>query len=261
MFREIIQLGPIHIYTYGFMQFLAFIAGIFLSVKRAKKYEIDKNVIFDLAFWILIGGIAGGRIWYIIEHFSFYQNNLASIFYVWEGGLVISCGLLLGFITGFVYIKKNKLSFLELADIVSPAILLGIAIGRIGCFLNGCCYGMESDKLGIIFHDRSYCQLPTEVPSGIKVIPTQIYSSVSAFFFTVFLLLLDKRKKYYGETFSWLLVFYGVHRFSIDFLRFYEGKATLLKFITLSQALSIILILTGIILIVRFSFYRKKPNS
>ncbi|KQC14823.1 MAG: hypothetical protein APR63_13285 [Desulfuromonas sp. SDB] len=247
MFREILHLGPIHIYSYGFMQFLAFLGAILLAVKRCKRYQVDKNVIFDLAFWILIAGILGARFWYVIEHFDLYKNNPASIFYIWEGGLVIYGGLLLGFIAGWYYLNKHKLSFWTIADLVAPSITLGIFIGRIGCFLNGCCYGIPSEKLGIVFTDHSSCQLPPEAPVGTAVIPTQIYSSVSALFLTLFLLLVDRRKNQHGQTFSWLLIFYSIHRLAIDFLRHYEGKAVILKFLTLSQTLSVVLLIAGLI--------------
>lgn len=257
MFREIVHIGPIHIYSYGLMQFLAFAVAIFVGIKRGKKYNIDKNTIFDLAFWVLIGGITGARIWYVIEHFKDYQDNLISIFQIWNGGLVIYGGLIFGFIFALIFIKKNKLNFWEIADTVSPSIFLGLFIGRIGCFLNGCCYGMESDTLGIIFHDYSNCQLYPDAPIGIAVIPTQIYSSISALFFFVYLMLLSRRVIRTGEVFSWLLIFYGVHRFSVDFLRHYDGKALILKYLTLSQTMSVFLIITGIIILIFKNEYGK----
>lgn len=257
MFRLLLDLGPFKIYSYGFMQFLAFLAGILLATKRAKKRGVDTNVIYDLAFWILVGGILGGRLWYVLEHFGYFRENLLEILQVWHGGMVIYGGLFLGFLTGFIYIKKNKLSFLKIADIVSPSITLGLFIGRIGCFLNGCCYGIESDRFGILFHDYSNCNLIPDAPVGIKVIPTQLIMSASALFLTFFLLLIDKRNKIVGAVFSWLMILYGVHRFSIDFLRHYEGSALIFRHLSLSQVFSLLLLLTGTV----FLFFLNSKNK
>lgn len=250
MFRLLIDLGPFKIYSYGFMQFIAFLAAILLANKRAKKYGLDPNTVYDLAFWTLIGGIAGGRIWYVIEHFGYFKDNLLEALQVWHGGMVIYGGLFLGFLCGLIFIKKKGLSFLKVADVVSPSITLGIFIGRIGCFLNGCCYGIQSDRFGIVFHDYSNCSMIPDAPVGVKVIPTQIIMSLSALLLTFFLLLVDKKKKVIGETFSWLLVFYGTHRFSIDFLRHYEGSALVFRYLSLSQVFSALLIITGVSLLI-----------
>ncbi|MBN2363202.1 prolipoprotein diacylglyceryl transferase [candidate division WOR-3 bacterium] len=257
MFRLLLDLGPFKIYSYGFLQFLAFLAGILLATKRAKKRGVDTNVVYDLAFWILVGGILGGRLWYVLEHFGYFRENFWEVLQVWHGGMVIYGGLFLGFLTGFIYIKKNKLGFLKIADIVSPSITLGLFIGRIGCFMNGCCYGVESDRFGILFHDYSNCNLIPDAPVGTKVIPTQLIMSASALFLTFFLLLIDKRNKIVGAVFSWLMILYGVHRFSIDFLRHYEGSALIFRHLSLSQVFSLLLVLTGTV----FLFFLNSKNK
>lgn len=258
MFRLLLDLGPIKIYSYGFMQFLAFLAGILLANKRASKNGVSPSLIYDLSFWVLIGGVAGGRLWYVFEHFDYYRANPFEIIQVWHGGMVIYGGLILGFLAGFIFLKKNKIGFLKIADIVAPSVTLGISIGRIGCFLNGCCYGIQSEKIGIVFHDYSNSGLIPDAPVGIKVIPTEIFMSISALLLTFYLLLLDRRKASQGETFCWLTIFYGVHRFSIDFLRHYEGFALIFKYITLSQFFSLLLIATGIVLLSSISLKNKK---
>jgi phosphatidylglycerol:prolipoprotein diacylglycerol transferase len=131
---------------YGVMLLLAILAGVGLSMHRARKRGIDPELILSLAMWLVVPGIVGGRLFYVIEYWEKYQNanwlvTLREIATVTKGGLVVYGALLAGgaALAGFVY--RHRLPGLMLADLIAPGVVLGMALGRVGCFLNGCCFG------------------------------------------------------------------------------------------------------------------------
>jgi phosphatidylglycerol:prolipoprotein diacylglycerol transferase len=135
---------------YGTMLVLAVIAGTGLSAWRAWRMGIDPDVVVSVAFWMFVGGIVGGRVLYVGEYWrdywqGFNVETLSRIARVWEGGLVIY-GAAFGGIAAFVwFVWRRGLPGWALADIMTPGAALGLAIGRVGCFLNGCCYGGPTD--------------------------------------------------------------------------------------------------------------------
>jgi phosphatidylglycerol:prolipoprotein diacylglycerol transferase len=131
----------IPIYGYGMMLFIAFVACTWLASRLARREGIAPEHVQDLAIYLFVGGIVGSRVVYMIQ----YNQPLAHFFYIWEGGLVFYGGALGGavayVIAYYTVIKKNNLSTLKLADVIAPCTALGLALGRVGCLLNGCCYG------------------------------------------------------------------------------------------------------------------------
>ena len=134
---------PVH--GYGFMLFLAFIATTQLAVYLSKRQGIPPEVIQDLAIFLFVFGILGARVTYVIQFWHKYQDKIWNVFAIWDGGLVFygsAIGGFLGFVAAYFYIlKKRNINFWKMADVVAPCLALGLALGRIGCLLNGCCYG------------------------------------------------------------------------------------------------------------------------
>jgi len=149
--------------------------------------------------YVVISAIAGARLLYVAAFFNDYKGNLISIFYVNQGGLVYLGGLLGVLAATAVYVRYHRVNIWKLLDVFSPASMIGYAIGRIGCFLNGCCYGIK------LF--------------GIEQ-PTQIYSSISGLAIFAVLVLLYKKKRYDGQIFLITLLLYSIYRFFIEFLRY-----------------------------------------
>ncbi len=153
-----------------------------------------------------------------------------------------------------MYVKRTKLSFWKFADIAAPSVAIGIGIARIGCFLNGCCYGLISEKYGVEFPalnmPPAYLQQLKDglIASGssytLPVIPTQLYSSLYAFLIFFILLGIKKYKKYDGYLFLNFLVLYSISRFTIEFFRFYEDNYKMFNYFTVTQ-----IILLGVVLV------------
>jgi phosphatidylglycerol:prolipoprotein diacylglycerol transferase len=137
---------------YGLMLLTGIAAGVAMAIYRARQRGIDAELIFSLAIWLVVFGLIGGRMFYVIENWekSFTGRGagtaLLEIFNIPEGGLVVY-GALIGAAVGFViFVRKRKLPILATADMIAPSLAIGLAFGRVGCFLNGCCYGGETQR-------------------------------------------------------------------------------------------------------------------
>ena len=252
MFRILLQFGGITITTYGVMLATAFIVGIILAEKRGLKYGIPKDTVGALSFLILVGAIAGSRLFYVLTHIPDYKGEWWRAFYVWEGGLTFYGGVVLAFILCIIWLKRNKLPIGKLGDVIAPSLALGVGIGRIGCFLNGCCFGKPSD-FGVIFPPGSPCAW--ELGIGIRVHPTQLYSSIAGFSIFGILLFIEKKKKFSGELLLYFFLFYSLWRFFIDFLRYYSPSTYVFSNITNNQVISAVVFLISFLLMV---YPRKK---
>ena len=135
---------------YGLMVLLGVVSGVAMATYRARQVGLNHELIWSLAFWLFVGGILGARLFYVIEYWNqrFRSDSISTtIFRVLdfpEGGLVIYGALLGGAIATIAFVRKHNLPLLAIADLITPSMLVGLALGRIGCLLNGCCYGGPS---------------------------------------------------------------------------------------------------------------------
>lgn len=142
----LVEGGGLPIRGYGVMLLLAVVAGVGLSIHRAKQMGLNPDVIYSLAFWMFIGGMLGARLFYIIEYWEQFQKSslgesLSAMANVAQGGLVVYGGLIGGLAAFVAFVRRHELPALALADLISPGMALGLCLGRIGCLLNGCCFG------------------------------------------------------------------------------------------------------------------------
>ena len=225
MYPIICKIGPFTIYSYGLMLAVAFLVSSTLAVFQAKKQKVNTDIIFNLFFIVFISGIIGARILYVIENITYYLRNPFEIIMLQLGGLSWFGGLMLGFLSGTVFLKKKKLSIYRILDLISPFVVLGQAIGRIGCLLNGCCFGKIS-KFGIYFQVHK-----------LVLIPTQIYSSLVLVFIFIILRVIQDRPHKEGKIFFAYLLFYSIKRFFIEFWR--ADNEIIIFSLTLFQFMSI----------------------
>ncbi len=205
------KLGPLTFYSYGLMLAIAYLVSSSLAARDARRngVKIHPDQTANLFFFSLIGGILGARIFYVIANLDFYSVNLHQILRLDQGGLVWYGGLLGGFLSAVSYLRLKKLPFLETADLASPYLALAHSIGRIGCFLNGCCFGKPTHSIfGMYFPNRL-----------IPIHPAQLYSSIGLFIIFLVLMRWRKRKRFTGEIVLVYLFLYSLGRFGIEFLR------------------------------------------
>ena len=198
-----------------------------LLILQAKRNNFNPELIFSLVFIAFISGIVGARLFYIIENAAYYAKEPAEIFMLQHGGLSWFGGLLSGVFVGVIYLKKKNLAVYKTLDLIVPFLAFAQAIGRVGCLLNGCCFGKASE-FGIYF----------AIHKSI-LIPTQIYSSLALIFIFIFLRFLQERPHREGTVFFTYLLLYSLKRFVIEFWR--ADNEIILLGMTLFQVISIVI--------------------
>ena len=138
-------LGAIPVRAYGFMVMLGCLVGVFVVLRRARREGADRNVIWDMWMWSLVGGFAGARAFYVYLFWPQFSGHLVRVFYIWEGGLAFQGGLVGAILLTYVYLKVKRLSAAKYIDMFVAGVILGYAFARVGCFLNGCCHGHVAD--------------------------------------------------------------------------------------------------------------------
>jgi phosphatidylglycerol---prolipoprotein diacylglyceryl transferase len=218
-----LQLGKLVIHWYGVMIALAFVAGLWTATLRARREKISPEKIADVTLWLMVGGIIGARIVYVTTYWreEFAGQPFPEIFAIWHGGLVYYGGFIGATIAGVIYIRWKKLPFWKTADVLAPSIALGSVFGRVGCLLNGCCYGKPTDVPWAI-------RFPEDHPTGgVPVHPTEIYDALLNFALYFFLAWLFRRKKFDGQIFATYLICYAVIR---GFVEIFRGDYTNLHY-------------------------------
>jgi phosphatidylglycerol:prolipoprotein diacylglycerol transferase len=221
---------------------LAFAVGIYLARKRAETAEINPRIIMDLGVYVLLSSIIGARLLYVISNLNEYKTQPLEIIFS-RSGFVFYGGLILATIVTIWYLNRNKLSIGKIADVIAPSIAIGHAIGRIGCFLNGCCYGKQTTlPWGVMMAGRDPLDLT-------PLHPTQLYSSAGNLIIFFVLTYLWKRRRFDGEIFLLYLILYSLMRFIIEFYR--ADNPYILFNLTLSQLLSIVIFIGALCILRR----------
>jgi phosphatidylglycerol---prolipoprotein diacylglyceryl transferase len=241
MFPNLFKVGNITIHSYGLMMALGIICALGMGFYRGKKKGFRTEVITDIAFYGIIGGILGAKLLYFITEAPELVKDPGSIVDMLTGGFVVYGAILGGVIGAYVYCKARGLDFLIYFDLLVPSLALAQGIGRIGCLLAGCCYGKETNSfIGIIFTHSDYA------PSGVKLFPTQIVSSLGDFLIALILIIYSSKSVRKGKVAGLYLVLYSIGRFFIEFLRDDpRGRITILS---TSQFICLFILIGGIIL-------------
>ena len=203
------KIGLVNVYAYGLMVAVGFCIASSFIYRRVNEFGLDRENILDLFLLVLIGGILGARLVYILSNLPYYLSRPLEIFNLSKGGLVWYGGFAGGLLAALFYTRKQKIDFWNAADLAAPYIALAQSLGRVGCFLNGCCFGMQTKApFAVIF--------PGD-PSPRH--PTQLYSSFALILIFIILRLWQDRRHFKGEIFIGYCLFYSSKRFLMEFLR------------------------------------------
>ena len=215
MFPDLFSIGPLTIHTYGLFVAIGFAVAILVAIKVGKAQGIHPEQVMDMGFITILFAIIGSRLMYVIINFSYYKNHPMDIFRIWQGGLIFSGGLITVFLAMGWYLKRHHLSFWKTGDLWAPSIAIGQSIGRIGCFMAGCCYGKPTEmKWEVVFtHPHSLA------PLNIPLHPTQLYSSFSGLIIFLVLLVLHAKKQFKGQVILWFLILHSTARLLIERFR------------------------------------------
>ena len=240
---------------------VAFLAGLWTASRRGLRDGIAAETILDLGPWLIVGAIIGARTLYVITFWrqQFAGEPIWAVVMVWQGGLVYYGGLIGASLAYILYARLKKVPLWKLADVLAPSIALGYVFGRIGCLMNGCCYGRE-------------CHLPWAItfppesrgaPPGVPLHPTQIYESLLNLCLYVFLAWLYRRKKFEGQIFACYLAGYAVLRSFVELFRgdYPAYQHFLGGWVTPGQLVSIGIFVAGVVLLLVLPLRRTSPKA
>ncbi len=242
----VIEIGTFTIPTYVLIISLIFSGGIFWLLGRAQIYQLDRTIALDLALVVMISGFLGSRLLHIVfEEPQYYWENPLEVFKVWQGGFVFYGGLVSAWFSGVYFVKRKKQNIWIWHDVFAPIVSLGYSLGRVACFLAGCCYGRATEAFwGVRFPPG------VSAPTGIKLHPTQLYASFWELGVFLILIALERRQKNrlpMGMLFSIWLVLHACGRLLMEYFRI-DHRGPLFLGISISSALSIALIIFGLTL-------------
>lgn len=235
------------VYSYGFMLMVAFVAGLWVTARRAQREGVPPQMVLDLGLYVIVSGIIGARLAFIVFDME-TPRTLMEYFAIWHGGLTFQGGLFLALLVCIWFLKANQLPAGKIADIFAPGLALGVALGRIGCFLNGCCWGAlcrpdfplgvrfppesnvwkyhmdlwQSGKLTGMMQQAGYAPplppLPESLP--LPVHPAQLYATVALLGVCALLLLFDRLPRLFdGMLMLCFLLLYSAARFCLELVR------------------------------------------
>ncbi|MBP7784629.1 MAG: prolipoprotein diacylglyceryl transferase [Firmicutes bacterium] len=197
------------VYSWGLSLAVAFVVGTVYAAITGKKRGIDPDNVIDLALFVCIASIVGARLLYVLLNIRSYIDYPVSVFYMRDGGLSYFGGLGAGIGVGVLYCLRQKISIGKMADLAAPAVAIGYAIARVGCLLNGCCYGHISEVPWAL----------AAGPGDILRHPTQLYAAILSVIIFFLLRVAEPKKKFVGQI-LWLYVgLYSVARFVVEFWR------------------------------------------
>lgn len=247
MYNDLFSIGPITIHTYGLMVAIGVLAALFTGEARAKKRNMDADALYPMTFLCVVLGFCAAKVLFcIVEWENFVQNPLSVLS---NSGFVVYGGILGGVLTAYLYCRIKKLSFVDYFDLMMPSVALAQAFGRLGCFFAGCCYGRETDSfIGIAFSQSDYA------PNGVKLIPTQLFSSAGMFIIAGILFRYASKERPKVKVGALYLILYSIGRFTIEFFR--NDHRGAIGIFSTSQFISFFVLILGLIL-----FFRKQKSE
>lgn len=254
MHPEIFQVGVIHLRSYGLMLSVAFVLGTWLALREARRLQLDEDRLVTVILATLVAAVLGARALFVLEHIADYRGQWLSVMRIWQGGLTLYGGLVAGTVGGLLTARQVGLPMWVVADALTPSLALGTLIGRIGCFLNGCCYGHPTRlPWGVVFPPDSFASLEF---GPVPVHPSQLYFALTGLVLFLVLWPLRLRLRVPGLLFWTFVALFAGARIPLDLTRAYEPDATLAEAgalrLTESQLTSAALLLFALLMILRF---------
>jgi phosphatidylglycerol:prolipoprotein diacylglycerol transferase len=244
MFPRLISIGGFTLHTYGVLVATGIAAGVWLSARLGKQRGFDPNRMVDLGVWMVVAGVVGSKLLMYAENpsevFSLASLQAAGVFY---GGFLAAAGVFLW------YTHKYRMPWLATGDCFVPGLALGHAIGRIGCFAAGCCWGHACPYPWAVTFTDPYANKVVGVPLNVPLHPSQLYESAALFAICGVLLWIfhrrDSSAQPAGQTFAAYLMLYGAARFLLEYTRDLSEDPVILNLFSLSQVIALALVVAG----------------
>jgi len=248
VFPQLFHIGRFFLPTYGVLVSTGVLIGLWISVRNSSKQGINPDDAWNLGVMVVLCGIIGAKILYIVNDWGYYSAHPGDIFSfsTLQAGGVFSGGLLGAAAAAIWYIRKHRMPALATWDAFAPGLAMGHAIGRVGCFAAGCCYGKPTSHFWGVTFTSTLANANSYTPLGIPLEPTQLFEAAVELANFFILMWLFKRKKFDGQVLAAFLILYGVARYFLEFLRDDPGRGSVFGGImTGTQLISICLVITG----------------
>lgn len=265
MWPKLVDLGPFPIHTYGVLLATALFVGIWLAARLGEEDGIPPRLTWDLGFVVVLSGIVGAKLLLVITEFHYYAENpgrLFSLQFLQAGGVYY--GGFLGAVAGAAWFlrKHPELSFWRVSDAAAPAIALGQAIGRLGCFSAGCDYGCPTEVPWAVVFTSEYAHQVVGTPLHVPLHPYQLYESAGCLALFLLLWWAYSRRTFFGQIFCFYLIGYGLLRFFLEFFRGDLDRGFVFGgLLSTSQFISVLIVPAGVLAYFRLRRHYERLNQ
>jgi phosphatidylglycerol:prolipoprotein diacylglycerol transferase len=243
------SIGPLTLHTYGALLAIAFLAGLWIAHREAKRTGLDAARVTDMAVYVLIGGLIGARLLLLAVDWRHYIANPRDVLSLLQSGGVFYGGLLGALPVAWWYVRRHHLDLWRTADVLAPGVVLGQSIGRLGCFSAGCCYGRATDVPWAVTFTDPYVQRQVGTPLDLPLHPSQIYESLVTLGIFLVLMWLARRKSFNGQVMLAYVSLYAAGRFVLEFFRGDPARGAVFGgALSTSQFIAILMMLAAVLL-------------
>jgi phosphatidylglycerol:prolipoprotein diacylglycerol transferase len=255
MYPQLIKIGSFFIPTYGLLVALGLLCALWLAARLARRADLEPESVVNLGIYCALAGIIGAKLLMLVFDRGYYLRNPREIFTLstLQAGGVFQGGLVLALLTAIVYMRRKKLPGLMTADVLAPGIALGHAIGRLGCFAAGCCWGIECHRAWAVTFTNPEAHRLVGVPLGVPLHPTQLYEAVAEAVIFAILYRHFLRPHRPGSVIGLYLVLYSSARFVVEFYRAHDQANPLGGPFSTTQWIALALLAVGAWLLARRS--------
>jgi phosphatidylglycerol:prolipoprotein diacylglycerol transferase len=254
MFPVLFQMGRLTIYTYGVLAATGFLVGVWYAYRQAARVGLDPNKVWNLGIYGVLIALLGSKVWLILSAWSYYVANPGQVFSwsTFQSAGTFYGGLLGGIVWVVLYTHFQKMPLLAVLDVTAAPVALGHAIGRLGCFVAGCCYGKPTALPWGVTFTNPVAQKIAGTPLDVPLHPTQLYEAGAEFLNFLFLIWLGTRRRFPGRIMGAYFILYGIERGSIEFFRGDPGRTMMFHdTFSLMQIVSVAMVAAGSFLCLR----------
>ncbi len=249
MFPKLFDLGPLTVYSYGVLLAAAYLGGLQFALVRARNRGLDPARVMDLGIYIIVSALVGAKLLLVIVDAGHFIENPRDLLALTRSGGVFYGGLILAVIVGLWYVRKHRLPTWRIADVIAPGIAFGHVVGRLGCFLAGCCYGHETTVPWAVTFTNPLAAENVGTPLGVPLHPTQLYEAGAELVILGLLLAFEhKGRAFPGRTFWGYMLVYGLTRFVIEFFRG-DPRGMVFANVSTSQFISLLIIPISLVML------------
>ena len=259
MYPELFSIGPVTVYSYGVLLAVSYLFGLWLAMRRAKRWGLDPNRVLDLGIYIIIAALVGAKLLLLVVDFEQFSRSTADFLSLARSGGIFYGGLILAVVVAFGYIARHRMPLWTTCDVFAPGIALGHVTGRLGCLAAGCCYGRPTDLPWGLTFTNPLAAANVGTPLGITLHPTQMYEAGAELLILGFLLATERRGRPFGGRTFWSYMFlYAVSRYIVEIYRG-DPRGMVFDAFSTSQFISLLLAPLSVGMIVWLSRTSPEP--